>query len=64
MTNAFSPSYKPVIDMTDERVARKISETRSRQRNQALKSDDPVERKNALGTLPGAPLSKRGGRKG
>lgn len=62
MTNAFSPSYKPAIDMTDERVSRKISETRSRQRQTALRSSDPEEVKKAMGNL--GKLSKRGGRKG
>lgn len=28
-----------------------------------MASDDPQQRKAAAGTLPGAPLSKRGGRK-
>lgn len=63
MTNAFSPNYRPVIDMADQSTSRKISETRTRQRREGMASTDEATRKVATGTLPGAPLSKRGGRK-
>lgn len=58
MTNAFSPNYKPVIDMRDVQRDGKISATRTRQRQEALASDDEDTAKQALGDL-GA-LSRRG----
>lgn len=60
MTSPFSPNYKPAVDLTDVVRAGKISATRSRQRREGMASDDETVRKAAAGTLPGAPLSKRG----
>jgi hypothetical protein len=60
MTNAFSPGYKPKIDTGDMLRESKISATRTRQRKEAMKSADDAVAKQARGTLPGAPLSKRG----
>lgn len=61
--NPFSPNYKPVVDMTDVQRDAKISRIRTGQRKAAMQSHDPDVRKQAAGTLAGAPLSKRGGRK-
>lgn len=64
MTNPFSRDYKPAALSEEalalDRKARKISTIRSNARQAGLASDDPEVRKKAIGTLPGAPLSKRG----
>lgn len=61
MTTPFSPNYKPSVDLRDVARDRKISETRTKQRQSALCSSDPDQVKQAQGSL--GKLSKRGGRK-
>lgn len=64
--NPFSPNYRsqvPAAELAQDAKASKISAIRTKQRKAGMASDDPHLRKIATGTLPGAPLSKRGGRK-
>lgn len=64
--NPFSPNYRtqvPEAQLAEGAKATKISAIRTKQRKAGMSSDDPQLRKAAAGTLPGAPLSKRGGRK-
>lgn len=64
MTSPFSPNYVSAQKGLDKDIRdAKMSTIRTTQRKQGLSSDDPDVRKLASGTLPGAPLSKRGGRK-
>lgn len=60
--NAFANIKTGAVDLSDVRKANKISATRTRQRQAALRSGDPDQAKQAAGNL--GKLSKRGGRKG
>jgi len=51
MTSPFSPNYRPQIDLTDVRRDKQISSSRSKQRQAALKSDDPHLRQAAAGDM-------------
>lgn len=62
--NAFANIKTGTVNLSDVTRANKISATRTRQRQEGMKSTDAAVAKQARGTLPGAPLSKRGGRKG
>lgn len=51
MSNAFSPNYKPQINMESDLVSNKMSRIQSMRRKDRMDSDDPEVRKAASGTL-------------
>lgn len=51
MSNAFSPNYKPQINMDSDLVSNKMSRIQSMRRKDRMDSDDPAVRKAASGTL-------------
>lgn len=61
--NAFSKDYQPQVKLDDAIRENKISQSKSKQRQQAMASGDEEARRKAAGTIPGG-LSKRGRRKG
>ncbi|MGE5452452.1 MAG: hypothetical protein ACM3VZ_11500 [Acidobacteriota bacterium] len=61
MTNPFSPSYKPVVDLSDVTRENNISRKHSAIRQAKLTSGDPVQATQAAGFIQGmksVPMNK------